>query len=65
MVGAAVALGAAGRNAVGVPPTVARGEERVGAVELMDSGALVVEDARGEVGVVPAAALEAMGPMLR
>lgn len=42
-----------------------KGDERVGAVEVTDTGDLVVEDARGEVGVVPARVIEQMGPMLR
>ena len=42
-----------------------KGSERVGAVEVTDTGDLVVEDARGEVGVVPARVIEQMEPMLR
>ena len=42
-----------------------KGSERVGAVEVTSTGDLVVEDARGEVGVVPARVLEQMEPMLK
>jgi hypothetical protein len=41
-----------------------KGAERVGAVEMTDTGDLVVENARGELGVVPARVIEQMGPML-